>query len=279
MTRRDRLRVTFNTIAREYDAVRPGYPPALIEDVITLSGLPPGGRCLEIGCGTGQATLPFARRGYHLVCLDIGADMLAVAAERLAAYPNVRLVLAAFEEWQPGPEPFDLVFSATAFHWIPPEVSYEKPAQVLKPGGALAIIYNMHPRPDHGFFVESQNLYRQYDPDWREPTRRSVEDEIQAHMVDVNASGLYEPVIVRTYPWSAVYSTADYLRLINTYSGHLALPETNRRALYAGLAELLDRRYGGQVQKEYLGVFYLARKPGGGKKPGPNRACAPVETL
>jgi len=263
MSDRNFLRATFTSVAREYDAVRPGYPEALFEDAIALSGLPPRGRCLEIGCGTGQATLPFARRGYQLLCLDIGAEMLAIAAENLAAYPNVRFEQAAFEDWPPETEPFDLVFSATAFHWIPPEVCYSKPAQVLRPGGALAVIYNMHPRPAEGFFVECDALYRRYDPAWREPSGRPVEDEIQARVIEINSTGLYEPAIVRTYPWRYTCSTADYLRLINTYSGHLAMPEANRRALDASLADLIDRSYGGQVVKDYLAVLYLARKPGG----------------
>ncbi len=268
MSDRDFLRATFTTVAREYDAVRPGYPEALIEDAVALSGLPPGGRCLEIGCGTGQATLPFARRGYSLLCLDIGAEMLAIAAEKLAAYPNVRFEQVAFEDWQPEPEPFDLVFSATAFHWIPPEVSYAKSAEALRPGGALAIIYNMHPRPQEGFFVESQALYQQYDPAWREPSGCPVEDDIQAHVDEIDATGLFEPAGARTYPWRYTCGTADYLRLINTYSGHLALPEPNRRALYAGLAELINRRYGGQVVKDYLAVLYVARKAGASSDTG-----------
>ena len=80
------LRTTFNTVAREYDAVRPGYPQALIEDLISLSGLPPAGSCLEVGCGTGQATLPFAVRGYRILSLDMGADMLSVAREKFRPY-------------------------------------------------------------------------------------------------------------------------------------------------------------------------------------------------
>jgi ubiquinone/menaquinone biosynthesis C-methylase UbiE len=57
------LRSTFDRTALLYDKVRPGYPEELFEDVVSLSGVPAGGRVLEVGCGTGQATLPLARRG------------------------------------------------------------------------------------------------------------------------------------------------------------------------------------------------------------------------
>ena len=77
------LKTTFNTAATLYEEVRPGYPEELILDIIELSGLEDHNRVLEIGCGTGKATRPFAERGYELVCLDIGADLIAVARERL----------------------------------------------------------------------------------------------------------------------------------------------------------------------------------------------------
>lgn len=75
---------TFDTAARLYDEVRPGYPEDLVRDVVSLSGIPQGGRILEIGCGTGQATEAFAARGYRMVCLDIGVNMAAIAGDASA---------------------------------------------------------------------------------------------------------------------------------------------------------------------------------------------------
>ena len=194
--------------------------------------------------------------------------MLSVAREKFLPYSNVRFQHTSFEDWQPeqpGAEPdsFDLVFSATAFHWIPPAVAYPKAASVLKPGGALAVFDNRHPVPKEGFFVEVDAVYRQYDPGWKEPgERRSVEDYTQAIARDISSTGLYaDPpgVIVRSYPWTQTYTTEEYLRLINTYSNLLALPKDNRKALYLGIAGLIERRYGGRVEKEYLAVLNIAR--------------------
>ena len=93
------LKTTFNTAPALYEDVRPRYPTELIRDVIDLSGLEDNNRVLEIGCGTGKATRPFAERRYELVCLDIGADLIAVARESLTEFPNVSFVEQAFEEW------------------------------------------------------------------------------------------------------------------------------------------------------------------------------------
>lgn len=261
MTDPNELRASFNQAAREYDAIRPGYPPELIEEIVRLTPVPPGGQLLEVGCGTGQATLPFAQRGYNLLALDIGAELLAVAAEKLRDYPNVRFEKYAFEDWPEEGHAFDLVYSATAFHWVPREVGFPKAARILKPGGALAVFSNLHPGPYTGFFEEVQSVYSQFEPVMgRKPGRMSVEDEIRATAAYVDSTGLFEPVIVRTYPWTRTYTTLEYLRLLNTYSDHLTLEEGRRQSLYQGIADLIERRYGGKVERHYLSVLFLSAK-------------------
>ena len=130
-----RLRSAFDRASSLYDEVRPGYPDELFEDVVSLSGVPPGARILEVGCGTGQATLPLARRGYGLLCVELGENLAASARHNLAAYPRVEVRTGEFEE-TPLPEgSFDLLVSATAFHWLDPAAAYPKAARSLRPGG------------------------------------------------------------------------------------------------------------------------------------------------
>src|SRR5919107_280790 len=99
--RRNRLRSTFDGAALLYDEVRPGYPEDLFDDVVALSRIPSGGRILEIGCGTGQATVPLARRGYRILCVELGENLAAVARRNLAAYPQAEVRVGPFEGWQP----------------------------------------------------------------------------------------------------------------------------------------------------------------------------------
>src|SRR3712207_4156189 len=95
---RSHLRTTFNQVALLYDQVRPGYPEALFDDVVSLSEIPPDGRILEIGFGTGQANVPFARRGYFILCIELGKNLATVAQKKLAAYPQVEVRNIAFED-------------------------------------------------------------------------------------------------------------------------------------------------------------------------------------
>lgn len=255
------LRTTFNKAARDYDEIRPKYPQQLYDDIIALAEMPPGGQALEIGCGSGQATLPFAKRSYHILCLDIGSDLLAIAADNLRAYPNVRFLNIAFEDWFAPAGEYDLVYAATAFHWIPPEVGYPKAALALKPGGALAVFLNAHPQPYSGFFEEVQAVYSQYLPEQTKiKDRPNTFAAIQTQAGSMRSTGLFNAVEVRTYPWTETYSTAEYLQLLNTYSDHLAIEEEYRRGLYEAIADLIDKHYGGKVERPYLTELFLGIK-------------------
>ncbi len=260
MSENPSLKTTFNQAAQVYDAIRPGYPALLFDDVLAFSEMPPSGRLLEVGCGTGQATLPFARLGHSIDCLDIGADLLAIAAHNLQNYPNVHFENTSFEAWPARAGAYDLVYAATAFHWVPRETGYPKAALALKPGGTLAIFANNNPRPYQGFAVEVQSVYKQFMPRLKDQ-RPTTAQEIEAHTHFMQATGLFSRVEVRTYPWTKTYSTAEYIQLLNTYSDHIALEAGKRECLYQGIAGLIDRNYGGKVEKPYLTVLYLGKKP------------------
>ncbi len=242
------LKTTFNTAAAIYEKVRPGYPEELISDVINLSGIENHSRILEVGCGTGKATRSFAERGYELVCLDIGIDLVAVARERLKEFPNVLFVEQAFEEWESGGR-FDMIISATAFHWIDPKVRYLKASEVLESGGFLAVFFNQHIKKDEGFFAETQRLYdRYYVPS---PAGRPT------HATNFpGVEGFHNP-IRRVYPWTQTYSSEEYIQLLRTYSDHIALPDENRHLLFEGITNLIEKNYNGRVTKHYEAVLDL----------------------
>ena len=242
------LKSMFNTAATLYDEVRPGYPEKLIQDVVDLSGLSDHSKILEIGCGTGKATRPFAERGYEMVCLDIGADLIAVAKGKLKVFPNVSFVEHAFEAWEPDGK-FDLIISATAFHWVDPKVRYLKASEVLQSKGFLAVFSNQHVRKDEGFFAESQSLYDKYYPPLT--TNRPT------HATNFPGVEAFQDPIKRVYPWTQTYSSEQYIKLLNTYSDHIALPDENRHLLFEGIANLIETKYNGQITKYYEAVLDL----------------------
>jgi SAM-dependent methyltransferase len=265
------FRTSFDQVAADYDAVRPGYPTALVNDLIDFARLPPDGRILEIGCGTGRATMPFARRGYPMVCLDIGSELAALARVNCQAYPNVQIHVTSFEDWHAEPHMFDLVFSATAFHWIASEIAYPKAAQVLRETGALAVFSNEHPPTGEGFFADVQTIYQQLLPDaLHDPgSIPAIQSKIEQTCATIDATGLFAPVIVKTYPWTTTYTTANYLRLLNTYSPNRNLGPEKRTQLFQRIADLIDSKYGGTITKPYLSVLYLTNPSKARRSPPP----------
>jgi ubiquinone/menaquinone biosynthesis C-methylase UbiE len=137
-TKREQRRVLFDGVAGLYDATRQGYPGEIVDAIRTAAGVGPGSAVLEIGCGTGQLTRQLAGRGFSLTAIDIGPAM-AEAARRNVTDPMARFEVSAFEDY-PGGGPFDLIVSATAFHWVDPEVGLPKTARLLRPGGWLALL-------------------------------------------------------------------------------------------------------------------------------------------
>lgn len=257
---RRQLRATFDDVAMLYDAVRPGYPTALYDDIRMLSGVPDGGDILEIGCGTGQATLPLAQRGYHITCVELGAELAAIARRNLASYPQVEVRVGAFETEPLSDAAYDLVISATAFHWVAP-ASYPKLAQVLRPNGAIAIFSNEHiaDAVDGGFFDRVQPVYRQHAPElYGEGKEPPTADELPNRSAALAATGLFGAFTVRRYPWVERYDAAGYVSLLNTYSDHLSLPPGRRQRLHEGIAAMIDDEFGGEIAKQHLAVLYVA---------------------
>src|SRR5579871_1365215 len=132
-------RFTFDQVANVYRAARPGYPEALIADVVSYAHLKRDDRILEVGCGTGQATESFAKRGFSILAIDPGPEMLHGARESLAGYDNVEFSETTFESWPVRLGEFQLVVSAQAWHWVSPEVRFVRAAQALSPDGSLAV--------------------------------------------------------------------------------------------------------------------------------------------
>jgi SAM-dependent methyltransferase len=256
---RDLLRSTFDQAAELYDRARPGYPAALFDDLAELTSIGPGSRVLEIGPGTGQATLPLAERGCQVVAVELGPDLAAMARHNLTGFPRVEVVTAAFEDWPLPAERFDLVLAATAFHWIDPSVRVGKVADALRPGGSLATITTHHiAGGDASFFAEVQNCYLRWDPGTPVALSLRPAVDIPSAHYGLDRSDRFGPAALRRYEWDWSYTTTSYADLLLTYSGHRALEPEAQRNLLDCIANLIDSGFGGQITKRYLTELRVA---------------------
>jgi SAM-dependent methyltransferase len=259
---RERLRRTFDAAAARYDRVRPEYPEALFDDLVALAGLTPGDRLLEVGCATGKATRPLARRGYRITCVELGTELTAVARQNLTGL-DVEVVRAAFEQW-PAPHPFGLVYAATAWHWIDPAVRYQRAWEALRPGGHLAFWAAEHTFPDGGdpFFEEIQDIYDEIGEGVPPDKLRTRPGDLADERAGIEASGLFEVTAVRQYGWERVYPAEEYIELLETFSGHLDMAEWKRRRLYGEIRRRLALRPDHAVRRGWGAVLHVARRLG-----------------
>jgi SAM-dependent methyltransferase len=130
----------FNEVAVEYDRNRPAYPDALVDQACEVAGITDGDRVLEIGCGTGQLTRSLLARGLRVTALEPGDQLILLAEENLKDAGDVEFIHARLEDTRLPRESYETVFSASAIHWVDPDLSWRKIAEALAPNGTLALL-------------------------------------------------------------------------------------------------------------------------------------------
>jgi SAM-dependent methyltransferase len=256
----DERRLSFGGVADLYDQSRPSYPEALVDGVLEYAGAGESDRAVEVGAGTGKATVLFAARGLNVLGIEPSAEMAAVARRNCAEYDNVTIEQIEFERWQPPGREFSLVFSGQAWHWVSPEAGYAVARAALDDGGALAAFWN---RPDWSACDLRDEIGEAYRRNGRagdsgdpmNPVARFEDDPWSAEIA--GASG-FDSAEARSYRWHSDYTTAEYLALLGTHSACLILDTRDRERLLADIAAAIDGR-GGSFRMPYVTLLGLAR--------------------
>jgi SAM-dependent methyltransferase len=263
----ERLRTTFDRAADLYQDARPEYPEQLFDRLLDITRLKPGDRVLEVGAGPGTATAPLARRGLRVTALEPGPALAARARQHLASY-DVDIVEARFEEWEGAPGGYAAVLAATAWHWVDPEVRYVAAARVLQPGGYLATWGAEHVFPPGGdpFFEDIQEVYDAIGEGLPKGAPRPAPGQLQDKSAEINASGLFEVVHVEHFDWTVDYDAEGYIRLLSTFSGHIAMAPEGRKQLFTEIRRRLAQRPEGLVRRGWGAVLHIARLRSAGDK-------------
>jgi SAM-dependent methyltransferase len=198
-----------------------------------------------------------AARGFRVVGVELGEALAEVARRNVAPFREVEIVTVPFERWETD-ERFDAVTAFTAFHWIDPDVRYEKSADLLREGGTLAVVDTKHVLREDGerFWVEVQADYDAVvpSPDNRPPP---LPDEIPDLSEEIAGSARFRNVAVRRYLWDAPYTADEYIEVLDTYSGHRSMADDERNELYRRIHERIGER---TVTKTYLFTMNVAAR-------------------
>ena len=256
-------RSTFGGDPAKYDWARPRYPDALFQILRDRCGLRQNTHTFEVGAGTGIAT----RR-----LLDFGANPL-VAIEpdaRLAAYleqalpsAHLQITRASFEDADLPEEAFDLGVSATAFHWLEQAPSLAKVYRLLKPGGWWAMWWNHYGDPDarNAFDRATEHLFAgtKRSPSQGASGKPPFDFDADARVADLVAAGfinVHHQEIRSTF----TFETERLVALYGSFSVTLHLPPEERAAFLSNLASIIDRDFGGKVERPLTTSLYIGQR-------------------
>jgi len=229
--KRERQRVLFDDVAALYDATRQSYPDEVLDAILTTAAVGSGASVLEIGCGTGQMTRCLTGRGFELTAIDIGAAMIA-AARRNIADPMVRFKVSSFEDLEAS-GPVDLIVSATAFHWVDPEVGWAKAARLLRPSGWLALLTTGE-RYREPLRTSLRELWMNYNREKTHWTERAP------WATPMRETPLFGEVVEVTHELSLSLPADMVLGVECTRATFLSYEETDQEGFVADLKKLLE---------------------------------------
>lgn len=255
MLHSDRRRAeSFGTDAERYDRSRPGYPDALIDAVVGPD--PHGTDLLEVGAGTGIASRLFLDRGVRLLAVEVDARMAEVAQAK-----DVAVEVSPFEAWDAAGRTFDVVTAAQAWHWVDPVAGAAKAASVLRPGGRLAVFWNVG-RPTADVAAALDEAYARVAPhaeSYSVMTGYAVDHGYTAEADGIWACALLSDPVFERFPWSRTYTTEEWLDQLPTHSDHAAMAPDLLERVLAKVATVLDR-FGGRFRMDYDTVLLTGRR-------------------
>ena len=260
MTSIDRSRKhEFTGMGELYDQARPAYPLELFRQLDNHFNFRVGQTTLEIGCGTGKATEHLAARGLTVTGIDIAPDLLAVANGKLKGW-KVRLLQSSFEDFRAPDASFNHIVAAAAFHWIDPSIAFRKTRLLLKENGAVILIWTIRRDADSPERAAIDGLYGKCAPSllarpWQETgpaagISQIAFSEARARLEKDIAEGRFRDLKTFTVNWQQIYTTKNYLSLLDTYSDHKRLKSDERTYLYAALKTYINE-IGGRITIPY----------------------------
>ncbi|MBE5940534.1 MAG: methyltransferase domain-containing protein [Lachnospiraceae bacterium] len=240
---------TFDTVASTYEKLRPGYVEELYQKIFEYIPIDENSNVVEIGSGGGQATAPMLKTGCKLTAVEYGEQFSALLKEKFKENPKFSVITGKFEDVEFAENSFDLVFSASAFHWIPEKIGYEKVYAMLKNGGVFARFAN-HPYRDKGntaLSMEIDDIYDEYYNKFYNKKRETIceytEKQAKDRAMIANKYG-FTDIDYELFHRERVFTAKEYIELLGTYSDHIAIEETIRTKFFGAIEKAINHHSG-----------------------------------
>ncbi len=258
------LEWTFDTVASIYEKLRPGYNDELYKMLFDYIPVDKSSNVVEIGIGGGQATLPILKTGCKLTAVEYGEQFSALCRDKFKDYPDFNVITNKFENVDFENDAYDLVYSASAFHWIPEEIGYKKVFAMLKKGGAFARFAN-HPYRDKGnpaLSAAMDEIYDKYYNKYHNKKRELLTEYSEKQAADramIAEKYGFTDIRYALFYRERVFTAKEYIELLGTYSDHIAIEETIRMKFFSAIENAINE-HGGTITIYDTMDLQLARK-------------------
>lgn len=251
---------TLDNAVTDYDKSRPAYVNEIYEDIFHYKPIDSNNHVLEIGLGTGKASKPLLDTQCHFIGIEPGKQLAYFAQKRYQAYENFSLINQTLQDFISSDQLFDLIYAATAFHWIPEEYGYNRVYDLLKPGGTFAR-FAYHAGVDKGreaMTAEIQEIYSKYLHLKDSPKVYDIEDARK--LAETACRYGFDDISYHLYSAMKDFTADEYMALLRTYPNHMEIEEADRKMLFEGIHSAINN-HGGIITVYYTMDLELARKP------------------
>lgn len=264
-------RTHFNSIASEYEIIRPEWMSDIFDDILEYTKAAQGKNAIEIGVGTGKATTPVLNMGYNVTAIEINPSMAEYSLNRFKEYSGFNVITSSFEDALLEESSYDLIYAASAIHWVDAEIGLPKALRLLRKGGAIALFrYNEVASPTDELYNEIRKIHHQYynryyNITYSQPIRKTHNDFYKPEEIyrgfrfnDLQAYG-FQDVTMKFYDTTLEYTADGYIALLETLSDHRNLPDDIKTPFYSKTKEAIANS-GGTYKVDYVFQLYLGRK-------------------
>lgn len=257
---------SFDVFAKTYHSVRPGYPAQLYVDIKELCGIGKESRLLEIGAGSGIATVELAKLGGCVVAIEPGSHLAAIAKKQTEGFKNVEIIEETFESFEFS-DRFDAILAFTAYHWIDQGIGYQKVHDLLDGFGSLVLVWNSFFLSDSAVTAEVNRAYNEYLPETY-PDESTVEEvnegvlsKLHRREQEVVQNLLFYTVGIRKYYTAYNYNAETYPKLLNTFPKIVEVPEEKRQRFFARISGIVSKY--GAISVPVLTTLIVCKKRSG----------------
>jgi len=240
----DKASERFAAQALDYDQFRPRYPDAMFDDLVESAGLHPGDPVVEIGAGTGIATVPLVERGLDVTAIEPATALAAIAEAKLAG--RAQFFGGRFDDFSLDTS-VKLLAAFNAWHWVAPQNGVELAARLVESGGTLALVWTEV--ISWGQEPFEQCLTEIFGSPWEKRMQ-----QVEGSMQSIRRDNRFGEIQDHHHPFERTLDASTFVAVTKTYGADYTAKQ------YQAIERAINEDFGGAVTKVEDAAMYLSRR-------------------